>query len=135
MNTQAKGNITTGAVLADLLKSGKKVLIPFGDTEDYDIVIEEDGLFKKVQCKTGRYIHGAVVFNLYTVLRDKDTGKWKHRKYNDKVDYYGVYSDKTKKSYLVPVKDVLGISECSLRVENSKNKIPKIFRMANKYEI
>jgi hypothetical protein len=40
--------------MAALLRRGKKVLMPFSDNCRYDIVVEENGSFTRIQCKTGR---------------------------------------------------------------------------------
>lgn len=130
-NTSNKGNLTQGMVLAALLQAGKKVLTPFGDGGDYDLLIENhDGeSFSKVQCKTGILKNGAVKFNNYTVLRDGSS-----RKYGDKVDVYGVYCPQNGKVYLVPAAHCAS-SSTHLRVSPAKNNQAGKTRTAEKYEI
>jgi PD-(D/E)XK endonuclease len=60
MNPSTKGEITEAMVLATLLKNGSKVLVPFGSSLRYDIVIENEGNFQRVQCKTGRLRRGVI---------------------------------------------------------------------------
>lgn len=102
MNTKTKGQITEASVALALLKKGKTVLLPYGENQKYDLVFEENGLFKTVQCKTGRLINGCIVFNLYSVVRDKTTKKYVKRKYQTSVDYYGVTCQSLSQIYLIP---------------------------------
>lgn len=41
--------------MAALLKSGKKVLMPFGDNCRYDLVVEDDGSFTRINARPGKY--------------------------------------------------------------------------------
>ena len=51
MNTKQKGNIAIGAAIDYFLGRGQVVSIPINDSQDYDLVIEDDGILKKVQVK------------------------------------------------------------------------------------
>ena len=62
MDTKRIGDVSQLMVEAALLVKGYSVLVPIGDNDRYDFVIEKDGDFKKVQCKTGRIKSGAVRF-------------------------------------------------------------------------
>jgi hypothetical protein len=53
-NSKTVGDITQSQVMAALLKHGTKVLLPFGDNFRYDLVVEEDGQFSRIQCETGK---------------------------------------------------------------------------------
>lgn len=49
------GDKSEACIIAKLMQVGYAVLIPFGGSERYDLVIEDaDGQFWRVQCKTGR---------------------------------------------------------------------------------
>jgi hypothetical protein len=134
MNTKTKGQITEASVALALLRKGKTILTPYGENQRYDLVIEEpSGVFKTIQCKTGRYKQGCIVFNLYSVIRDK-SGKYKKTKYANTVDYYGVYCPETDKCYLIPSVDVPSI-EGILRVEPRKIDNGHDTRWAKNYEI
>ena len=63
MNSKAKGEITEGLFIGKLLSLGYVVLMPFGNNQRYDIVIETNGMFSRCQCKTARYRNGCIVFN------------------------------------------------------------------------
>ncbi len=56
-----------GMILAEVMKYGYTVLIPFGEGRRYDMVIEKDAQFFRLQCKAGRYENGVVKFNTCSV--------------------------------------------------------------------
>jgi uncharacterized protein YqeY len=51
MNHKSLGEKTLAIILAQLLKQDKKVLLPFGDNQRYDLVIDEGGQFIRARCK------------------------------------------------------------------------------------
>lgn len=40
-------------ILARLVQAGKMVLVPFGENQRYDLLIDEGDVFVRVQCKDG----------------------------------------------------------------------------------
>ena len=62
-NTKDVGERSEAQVLAALLKLGKVVLMPYGDNQRYDFVVEDGGEFIRVQCKTGKLKDGRVNFD------------------------------------------------------------------------
>lgn len=128
--TSITGNKSTGQVLAGLLRQGRLVLVPFGDGHRYDLAFEDDGVLRRVQCKTARLRRGAVEFP--TSSTDRITQERKD--YRGSVDYFGVYCPMLNKTYLVPVNEV-GLVSGSLRVTASKNGQVRGVRLAAHYEI
>ena len=112
MNTKGIGEVSEGIVLAHLLKSGRTVLLPFGNNQRYDLVVDEDGTFVRVQVKTGRLERGCVVFNTSSV--NGFTGK--RTTYAGTADVFMVYCPATGGVYRVPVAEC-GASMMSLRVD------------------
>ena len=51
MNSKQKGNVGIGAAIAYFTRQGYNILIPLTDSQDYDIVVDIDGLLNKVQVK------------------------------------------------------------------------------------
>ena len=51
-----KGNAGLGMAIAYFSTNGYTVSIPLNDTQDYDLIIEKDGVFQSVQCKATNYI-------------------------------------------------------------------------------
>ena len=52
MNTKYRGNITELETILAFAKLGYNVLIPYGDCERYDYVVDINNNFYKIQCKT-----------------------------------------------------------------------------------
>src|SRR5438477_4017640 len=89
-----KGDITTAKVMASLLTLGKTVLLPWGENHRYDLVIEENGVFKRVQCKTARVINGCVMFNSSSTGNPNAPYR---QHYRGQADYFGVYAPELEK--------------------------------------
>jgi hypothetical protein len=135
LSTKTKGQITEAAIALSLLRKGLTVLTPYGENQPYDLVIEESPkIFKTVQCKTGRYKNGVVEFNLYSVVRNKETKRYKKVNYSQNIDYFGVYCAELEKCYLVPASSLpsgVGI----LRIEERLNNGGSPSKWAKEYEI
>ena len=53
-NHKAIGERSEAFIIAKLIEVGYGVLTPFGDNLRYDLVMEDaDGIFYRIQCKTG----------------------------------------------------------------------------------
>jgi len=101
--------------IGELLKAGYFVLLPFEDNQRYDMVIEQKGVFKRVQCKTTRlYNRHQNVLTFPTCSSYAHRGRGS-RDYRGEADFFGVFSPDTGQCYLVPVEDV-GIKEARLRL-------------------
>lgn len=128
MNTKEIGERSEGQVLAALLKAGKTILMPFGDNQRYDLVVDEDGVFKRIQCKTGRLKNGVILFKVSSTVGRKG----KNISYQGQVEVFGVYCPETDDVYLVPIEKV-GVKEFSLRIATPKNGQKKDLHWAKDY--
>ena len=117
MNTKAVGDMSQGAVIAALLKAGQVVLLPFGDNQRYDLVVEQNGEFKRVQVKTGRLKDGSIRFQTCSTYAHRGRGK---KDYRGQADLFGIYCPENEKTYLVPV-DVVGTTNGRMRIDPPKN--------------
>ncbi len=59
-----KGRAGMSAAIAYFGMNGYTVSIPLNDTQDYDLVIEKDNVFKKVQCKATGSLDGKIDFRI-----------------------------------------------------------------------
>jgi PD-(D/E)XK nuclease superfamily protein len=136
-NTHSLGDRTEAIVMAQLLQRYESVLIPFGNGRRYDLVVEEGGIFTRIQCKTGRLRNGAVEFNTtsMTYLSGKSaSGARRSRDYRGDADLFGVYCPATGKVYLVPV-DEMNAGIGYLRIDPARNNQTKGVRWAHDYEL
>lgn len=126
-DTNAVGNVTEAMVLAALARLGKRLLVPFGQGQRYDLLIDEGTKFVRVQCKTGKLKSGCVLFKNFsrTDLGDKS--------YGDSVDAYGVYCPQNGKTYFVPASDCT-VSWTTMRIDPPRNGMRNL-RYAATYEI
>lgn len=130
MNTKATGERSEAMVIAALLKAGKVVLQPFGDNQRYDLVVEEDGKFLRLQVKTGRLKKGAISFKSCSTYAHRGRSS---RCYRGEADLFAVYYPGNDKIYMVPVNSV-GKAEVSLRLEQPKIKRNVGIRVASDFE-
>lgn len=129
MDTKAIGARTEGAVLAQLLKCGKTVLMPVGENQRYDLVVDDGERFVKIQCKTGRRSGGVIEFNACSTHHHRGSGA---RDYRGEVDYFGVACE--GKVYLVPVADA-GRYKGFMRLSPARNGQSSKIKLAQQYEM
>ena len=101
VDTKSIGEISEAIVLAEFLKAGFPVLVPFGDNRRYDLVVEVGGSFLRVQCKTASpCLEGACI-------RFKArSGAHQSRPYRGQADLFAAYSPDTGQVYVLAVDDV-----------------------------
>lgn len=130
MGSRSSGNPGEAAVLNALVQRGYDVLLPFGEGQPYDLVLDLPGAgFARIQCKTGWTDKGCLRFNTHST--DHGRGPLK---YHGLADLFGVYSRATAAVYLVPVSEIVGW-EGRLRIDPPRNNQRKGVRFAQDYEI
>lgn len=128
---KAIGDIAVAGVLASLLKKGFAILLPFGDSQRYDLVLDKEGKLFRVQCKSGRIRNGCIKFNTSSTEWYKGH---RRKNYKGQIDYFGIYCPELDKSYLVPF-DIMAETQGLLRVNPTKNNQSKLVRWSQDYEI
>ncbi|HYN91631.1 MAG TPA: group I intron-associated PD-(D/E)XK endonuclease [Thermoleophilaceae bacterium] len=126
------GQRTEAIILAELVKRGHTVLVPFGTNHRYDLVLDTGEQFVRVQCKTGRLRAGVVHFN--TVSVRANTGRAFTRPYNGEADLFLVYCPDTGRVYAVDVGEAAS-SNGALRVAPTANGQAKGIRWAADHEL
>ena len=125
-NPKMIGERTEGMILAAILREGRAVLLPFGDNQRYDLVIDDGERFYRVQCKTAwkRKTYGANVLVFSTCSSQNHRGKGRQN-YRGQIEFFGVYNHEHDRCFLIPVGDV-PTSEATLRLTKSLNANPRI---------
>lgn len=131
MNSKRIGNIAEAKVMAEFITLGLPVLIPFGDNERYDLVIEVNKRFYKVQVKTGNYKkNGSIIIPTCSSYKHRGIGKRSYTK--NQIDFIAVYCLEVDKCYLIS-----NFEECAtgltLRVKPTKNNQNTNIRWAKDY--
>lgn len=97
-----KGNTAFGMAIAFFTSQAYTVSIPLNDTQDYDLIVEKDGIFKSVQVKSSSC---KTKYGFYQVAL-KSCGGTKGTTYktvvDTKVDYLFIFLE-NKEMYLIPV--------------------------------
>ena len=119
-----------------LTLQGRTVLVPFGDFQRYDLVIDDDGVFSRVQCKLGKLTadKGALYFHSCSIDSRSQKGRCIRKGYVGQVEFFGVYCEALDTKYLVPVAEAPG-THCYLRLTPPKNGQKKGIRWAADYEL
>jgi hypothetical protein len=108
------------------------VLTPFGVNHRYDLVLDVDGAFLRVQCKTGRLRNGCVMFRTRSVRTNRNG--WFVRAYDGEIDLFAVYCPELDRLYAVPV-EVAPHGGGTLRVEPTANNQSLGIRWAADFEL
>jgi hypothetical protein len=126
------GHRTEATVLAELVRRGYRVLLPFGTNQRYDLVLDTGEGFLRVQCKTGRLRRGVIRFQARSI--QSNTGRVECRDYRGQIDAFVVYCPETGRLYALPV-DQATSSVAALRVAPTGNGQAKGIRWAADYEL
>jgi PD-(D/E)XK endonuclease len=130
-NTKATGEVSEAVVLARFLEAGFPVLLPFGDNQRYDMVVEVDGRFLRVQVKTAyQALGGCIRFNARTTNRHGQNSTH----YRGQADLFAAYSPDTKQVYVLPV-DGCGDTGVWLRLRPAGNNQHRHVRLAEDHTL
>lgn len=105
-NSKKQGDIGLGAAIAYYTSLRYTVCIPLTDSQDYDLVVDIDGL-KKVQVKTGTFKEPSGGYKItLKVSGGNKSGTGRVKKFdNTKVDYLFILTDDGCR-YHIPAKQV-----------------------------
>ena len=132
MNSKQKGNITELESMLAFLKLGYNVLIPYGDCERYDFVVDINNKFIRVQSKTSHTDNNGESFKFSCRSNHRQNGKIIHHKYtNNEIDYF--VTTFNNKCYLIPVEECG--SDKILRILPTKSGQSKGINWAKDYEL
>lgn len=132
MNSKQKGNITELETILAFAKLGYNVLIPYGDCERYDYVVDTKKGFIKIQAKTSKTNDDGASFGFSGRSCHRKNGKIVHHNYtSEEIDYFATSFN--GKSYLIPVDECGG--EKRLRIFPPKNGQTRGITWAKDYEL
>jgi hypothetical protein len=116
------------AVATALTRAGCFVFVPFFSSHSRGdlIYLDDDGVPRRVQCKTSQLRHGCIMFR--TCSNTKNIPKV----YDGEIDLFGVYSPALERVYLVPIEDV-PTRYAALRIEPTLNGQSDRVRWADQY--
>jgi hypothetical protein len=125
------GRRSEAAILLELLKRGYSCLVPAGENQRYDLVVDDGGDFVRIQCKTGRLQNGVISFPTCSVRTN--TRRVIRRDYEGEIDLFAVYCPELDKVYLVPARGLQ--TNMTLRLAPTANGQAKGVHWARDYEL
>lgn len=132
MNSKYKGNVTELAGMLAFMEQGYNVLTPYGDCERYDFVVDNNGTFIRIQCKTASTKDEGASFKFCGRSTSSKNGQVAHYSYSkDDIDYFLTYFN--KQCYLIPVEECG--SDKSLRLLPTKSGQTRGICWAKNYEL
>jgi hypothetical protein len=117
-------------IVSELLRRGLHVLLPHGFNRRYDLVLDLNDRFVRIQCKSARLIKGAVHFN--TVSTRSNRRSTLRRSYVGEIEYFMAYCPSTDEIYAVPIEHA-PLTGVTLRVTPPANNQALRIRMARDY--
>lgn len=132
MNTKLIGDVTQAVVIADLMKRGKTVLTPFGDKDRYDLVVDEDGRFIRIQCKTGHLECDGTAVEFYSCSSSSHRSGGGKKDYRGQIELFAIYCPEIDQIFYVPVEEAAKRAT-RLRLSKSRNGQLKNIRMADNF--
>lgn len=112
-NSKKQGDAGLGSAIAHFTLQGLMVALPLTDSQEYDLVIEENSILKKVQVKTSDYKnkYGIYVVDLTTKGGNK-SGQTVKKFDKSKVDYLFILTEEGR--YLIPSVEVTSKTNLNL---------------------
>ena len=121
-NTKHQGNIGLAAAIKYFVVNGYTVSIPINDSQDYDLIVEEEGILHRVQVKTTSYKapSGAFQVNLRSTGGTKGTVYKRVNKDNSDLLFI-LCSDNSK--FIIPLVEITNTSTINLSFDYIKYKV------------
>lgn len=111
-DNKLKGDIGEQHVVLKLLEAGLNVLRPVGDRLPYDLVVEKNGVFKRVQCKY-RALHGK---NHISVSLSNRFGSSSVVYSEENIDTIAIYCPDTDDVCFLNMSELIGFRELYILV-------------------
>ena len=127
-----KGNAGLSMAIAYFGSNGYVVSIPLNDTQDYDLVVEKDDKFYKVQCRATNQLSKYNVYRLDLRSCGGTKGTVYNRIIDTKIDFlFALCGDGTM--FLIPKKAIK--NSRSINLNKTKSKFDKSESDYSKYII
>lgn len=131
--TKDKGNLAELMISAELARQGWKIAFPFGENWDYDLIIEHDGVFSRVQVKHVMSSEDKIEIpcKSVSVTNGKATNIKKYT--SSDIDVLAAYDARTGKCYFIPAQE-LGDGKGSYTLRITPPQKGSAIRWAHNYE-
>lgn len=105
--TQSVGNVVELQCISKFVEMGFECSIPYGNSARYDFIVDVNGNFLRIQCKSSSYAKkdGEIDYNAFTFNAQSATTNTKktvrHNYTKEEIDYFATYFN--EQVYLIPV--------------------------------
>ena len=120
MNSKDKGNIGESIVLAEFIKRGIQVSIPFGDNARYDLIAEFNGKLNKIQVKYCNQLSTTGSVSCPCASSTNHTTNKHLSTYENDVDYICFYLACWDVVTIVPIEQIGTKKTISFRLDKPK---------------
>jgi len=134
LTSSQKGAVAEAAITASVIQLGLTVLRPLCEGRRYDLLVDLEPALLRVQCKLARRVRGVLAINLQT-CRHTPRGYIRTSYSASEIDAVAVYSAELNRSFLIPVAEVAGMRDVSLRLDSTRNNQAQGVRWASDYEL
>jgi hypothetical protein len=131
-STTEKGDLGVSAVIAEASKKGYSILFPLSGNKRYDLVLEKEGKFERIQVK---YVEGnSEVIKAKAYYNSGKSNKEKKYTSND-IEALVIFDKNSNKCYYIPSSLLNeGRTIFYLRLMEPKNKQSKKINWAKDFE-
>jgi PD-(D/E)XK endonuclease len=133
LTTSQKGAAAEAEVAAAPIRMHLLVLRPWVEGGRYDLGIDIGRQLLRVQCKWASP-QGDVLTASCRASRHTPRGYLRTTYAASEVDAIGLYAPSTDRCYLIPIDEIEGLGQISLRVAATRNKQALLIRWARDFE-
>ncbi len=137
MDTKLKGDIAEQAVILYALQQGWGVLKPIGDRLPYDLVLDVEGAFVKIQVKSAWFDDKKKNYVVDTRRTKTNRRTMKRSNYEETdFDFAVIYIQENQTFYVFPVAEFINYgSEIHLVEAEKRQRKPKSSRFRNAWQL
>ncbi len=119
---KTKGDLAELKVAADLVERGYRIALPFGEDNDFDLILIRDDHLERVQVKYTRSDGAVIAVKCYSHSLTNGRIRQTKRYTRVSIDWLAVYDATTNRCYYVPAAELgSGRSILHLRLAATKN--------------
>lgn len=123
MNSKDKGNIGESIALAEFIKRGIQVSIPFGDNARYDLIADFNGKLNRIQVKyCNQKISDNGSISCPCASSTNHTTNKKYTTYENDIDYFVFYLVEWDEILIVPIEKIKDKKSICFRKTLPKSK-------------
>lgn len=134
-NTSKTGTVALLKTAAKFSELGYVVLFPFDEWTKFDFVVMDiNGVFKKVQVKSGGFYDDYITFRTSTTVTSAGKYVTQNQYTSDDIDLFAIWCPNNDGYYMMNVDEVAKGSQ-ALRLTETKNNQTKGIKFAKDYVI